>query len=472
MDRTRAVLTGCVVASLLWPATTPAQSARSQSALPNNHDIQRLLATRVDTERRNVGIVVGIVSPSERRVVSYGRASLAGDAGLDGDTVFEIGSVTKVLTATLLADMVRRGEVRLTDSVFDYLPPSIEHARDGRTISLVDLATHTSGLPLWPSGVPATRDGAIAMSRYTRAQLLDYLSTFPVPSDVGQKWQYSNVDAGVLGLALGARANSSYEDLLRVRITGPLGMQSTAVVPSERMRSRLAVGYDAERRAAPAWNVPTLAGAGSLHSTANDLLTFLEAFGRNSGPLTDLLPVMLSTRRPGPGIPQALGWWIIPTSPQDEGIVAHDGGTFGFTSALAYDPATRTGVVVLSNTATGVGDLARHLLRPSIPLTLPAGPAPTRTEIQLDPTVFDRLVGRYEPAPGVGFEVSRNADALMIQLPGVPPLRLRAETPRRFFVAENTRITVVFDVDAEGRATALTLSAPTGTTPATRVGAQ
>jgi hypothetical protein len=88
----------------------------------------------------------------------------------------------------------------------------------------------------------------------------------------------------------------------------------------------------------------------------------------------------------------------------------------------------------------------------------------------MDPTTFDRLVGRYEPAPGVGFEVSREGDALMIQLPGIPRLRLRPESTRTFYVAENTRITVTFDVDAEGRATSLTLRAPTGTTPAKRIG--
>ena len=145
--------------------------------------------------------------------MAHGRASLDDPRELDGDTVFEIGSVTKVFTSVLLADMVRRGEVKLTDSVFSYLPPHTSRAREDRTITLADLATHTSGFPLWPSGIPATRDGVFAMATYTRAQLLDYLSTFPVPAEVGQKWSYSNVDAGVLGLALGVRANSSYEAL-------------------------------------------------------------------------------------------------------------------------------------------------------------------------------------------------------------------------------------------------------------------
>jgi CubicO group peptidase (beta-lactamase class C family) len=310
------------------------------------------------------------------------------------------------------------------------------------------------------------------MAAYTRAQLLAYLATFPVPEDVGQKWLYSNVDAGVLGLALANRAKTSYEALLETRVTGPLNLRSTSVDLSGRMRPLLATGHDPELRVAPAWNVPTLAGAGSLRSSVNDLLTFLDAMGREDGPLAGILPIMLATRRPGPGIPQALGWWIIAPSPQDEGIIVHDGGTLGFSSAVAYDAKSRTGVVVLSNTASAVGDIARHLLRPAIPLTPPAGAAPARTEIPMDPATFDRLVGRYEATAGIAFEISREADALMIQLPGLPRLRLRPESARTFYVAENTRITVTFDLDAAGRATGLTLTAPTGVTPATRIEAR
>ena len=469
MRRAVVIPAGLVIGSLLWSGPASAQ-ASNRAGLPSDIAIEKLLTVRIDAERRSVGIVVGVVTPAGRRIVSYGQASLEDARALDGDTVFEIGSVTKVFTSVLLADMVRRGEVKLTDSVFSYLPPHTSRARESRTITLADLATHTSGLPFWPSGIPATATGVQAMGRYTDAQLLDYLSTFQVPPEVGQKWAYSNVDAGVLGRALGARLNMTYEALLQARVTGPLRMGSTAVAVSDRMRPRLAVGYDANRRIAPAWSVPVLAGAGSLHSSANDLLTFLEALGRDDGPLARLLPVMLATRRQGPGIPQALGWMIIETSAQEGAILSHDGGTLGFSSAVAYDPKTRTGVVVLSNAAGGVGDLARHLLRPSIPLTPPASSAPTRTEIHVDPGSLDRLVGRYEPSAGVGFEVSREGDSLSIQLPGIPKLRLRAETPRSFYAAENTRLTITFDVDADGRATALTLSAPTGTTAAKRVG--
>jgi serine-type D-Ala-D-Ala carboxypeptidase/endopeptidase len=307
------------------------------------------------------------------------------------------------------------------------------------------------------------------MATYTEAQLFQFLSGFQVPDSIGSRWAYSNVDAGLLGLALARRANGTYESLLKARVTGPLRMNSTAVAVSSEMKARVADGYDAELHAAPAWDVPTLAGAGALHSSANDLLTFLASLDGDHSPLKGVLTTMLETRRPGPGIPQALGWWIVATGPGDDGIVTHDGGTLGFGSAIAYDPKTRTGVAVLSNTVNGVGDIARHLLRPVIPLTKPAGAAPQKTEIAVDPLLFDRYAGRYEPAPGIAFVVSHEGDTLMIELPGVPKLRLRPESDRAFFVAENTRVALTFETDSNGQVTRLVLRSPDGETRATRV---
>jgi serine-type D-Ala-D-Ala carboxypeptidase/endopeptidase len=238
---------------------------------------------------------------------------------------------------------------------------------------------------------------------------------------------------------------------------------------SRALNARVPAGYDAELQPAPAWVVPTLAGAGALHSSANDLLTFLASLDGDRSPLAGVMTTMLETRRPGRGIPQALGWWIVATGPGDDGIVTHDGCTLGFSSAIAYDRKTRTGVVVLSNTADGVGDIARHVLRPVIPLTKPAGVAPQKTEVPVDPRIFDRYAGRYEPAPGIAFTVARDGDWLMIELPGVPKLQLRPESERAFFVAENTRVTVTFEADPDGHVTLLLLRSPDGETRATRV---
>lgn len=460
-----------LLTALSCTATTASGQPDSSPSLapPSDAEIRRILVDRIDVQRQSVGIVVGVVTPEGQRVVSYGTFGREDARPVAGDSIFEIGSVTKVFTAWLLADMARRGEVGLGDPAARYLPDGITvtPADNGRTITLVDLATHTSGLPFWPANVPATGDLHRALADYTVAQLFDFMSTFPVPPDVGTRWAYSNVDAGLLGILLGRRAGSTFEALLAARITGPLKMKDTAVAVTAGMRSRLVLGHDAQLNIARRWQVPAMAGGGSLHASADDLLTFIAALGDGGSAIAAALPAMLETRRQGPGFQQTLGWMAIGKAPDDE-ILFHDGQTLGFASSIAYDPRSRTGVVVLSNAAASVGDIGRHVLRPAIPLAKPTGPAPKKTEIKVDVKLFDLYAGRYEPGPGTIFVVSREGDALMLQLPGLPKLRLRPETETDFFVAENTRITVSFEVNASGEVKRLLLKAPTGNVPAAR----
>jgi hypothetical protein len=151
-----------------------------------------------------------------------------------------------------------------------------------------------------------------------------------------------------------------------------------------------------------------------------------------------------------------------------KGLLLHDGNTLGFASSVVYDPESRTGVVVLSNSSASVSDIARHIARPSIPLAKPLPPAPRKTAIVIDPALLDAYSGLYEPGPGVTFTVTRERDGLTLQIPGLPPMNLRPESTVDFFVAENTRVTVTFDVDATGRVTGLLLKAPTGNVQAIR----
>ena len=435
---------------------------------PDDATIHRILEERIDTTKQSVGIVVGIVTPQARRVIRHGRLALGDSREVGPDTVFEIGSVTKVLTAMLLADMARRGEVSVTDPVIRYLPPEVATRAQGlRTTTLADLATHTAGFPFWPSGIPATAEGTAQMASYSLDQLYQFVSAFEAPADVGTRWMYSNTDAGLLGVLLARRAGSTYDALIESRITRPLGMTSTAVAVSPAMQPRLAVGHNAELKPAGVWNVQTLAAGGSLHSTVNDLLTLLAAVGDPMTVAGAAMPGMLATRRQAPGFQQALGWMVLGTGP-GEGLLLHDGNTLGFASSVVYDPVSRTGVVVLSNSSTTVSDIARHIARPTMPLAAPLSPAPRKTEIAIEPDLLDVYAGAYEPGPGAVFTVTREGDALMIQIPGIPKLRLRPESPRDFFVAENTRVTVTFNVDAAGRVTGLLLKAPTGNVPANR----
>ena len=435
---------------------------------PDDAAIRRVLEERIDTRKQSLGIVVGIVTPQGRRVVQHGRFAAGDQREVGPDTVFEIGSVTKVFTAMLLADMARKGEVSVTDSIVRYLPPDVAaRARGVKGVTFADLATHTAGFPFWPSGIPATAEGTAQMASYSVDQLYRFVATFEAPADAAKRWMYSNTDVGLLGELLARRAGSTYDELIESRITRPLGMTSTAVDVPPPLQPRLAIGHNAELKPASRWNVPALAAGGSLRSTVNDLLTLLAALGDPMTIAGAAMPGMLAIRRQAPGFQQALGWMVLGTGP-GAGLLLHDGNTLGFASSVVYDPVSRIGVVALSNSSTSVSDIARHVARPAMPLAAPLPPAPVKTEIAVEPTLFDTYAGAYEPGPGSVFTVTREGDALMIQIPGIPKLRLRPESTRDFFVAENTRVTVTFNVDAAGRVTGLLLKAPTGNVPAVR----
>jgi D-alanyl-D-alanine-carboxypeptidase/D-alanyl-D-alanine-endopeptidase len=438
----------CLVAAML-------SAAASLAAQPSEAEVRQILVDRVDVRHASVGMVAGIVAPNGRLVVSYGNLGGPAPQAVNGDTVFEVGSVTKLFTALLLADMVVRGEVGLNDPVKQYLPGNVRVAgKDGRAITLADLATHTSGLPFFPSNFPPVEDRA-AYAKYSVEQLYQSLSS-ELPRAPGTRWEYSNTGGGLLGLALSRRAGMDYESLVRARITGPLGLESTVIGVPPPMKPRLAVGHDDQLGAAPNWDLPALPGAGSLHSTATDLLDLLAAFlGYTKSPLAPAMAAMPETSRPNElfGINQALGWFVIGKG--DERIFIHEGGTFGFASCAAYDPKTRVGVVVLSNASPSVGDIARHLVRASFPLDAPAA-RKQRREIAVDAGLFDLYAGQYDPGGGWTYTVTHEGDGLRIQLPAAPRYRLFAETERDFFLKE-TDIQVTFKRDDNGRVTGLIL---------------
>jgi CubicO group peptidase (beta-lactamase class C family) len=431
---------------------------------PSNTEIRKVLAERAGPEEDGVGIVVGLVGPRGRRVVSYGHRGPGDPRPVGGDTVFEIGSVTKVLTALLLADMERKGEVALSDPVAKYLPAGVESpSQNGRSITLADLATHTSGLPFMPEQAATT------------AQLYGFLSGYAPRRDPG--WEYSNLGYWLLGEALSSRAGTDFERLLWARVLLPLKLRSTAVTMSPELKARLAAGHDASLRPAPAFSeLPSyslMAAAGGLVSTANDLSRLLSvALGYERSPLAPAIAAQLLTRRPGPrpGVEQALGWVVEETG--DGPLVFHDGGTFGYASAMAWDPKRRIGVVVLLSQVGDVGDIARHLLRPGVPLAKPAV-APRHTEIALDTAVLDSYVGRYAASGEGVFAVVREGGFLTFQAPadwGLPKLRLRPESRRDFFASE-LPLRVTFQVDDQGRANGMLIYPPRGqkTVPASRV---
>ena len=190
----------------LW-VTGTAHSA-APSASPTDSDIREILANRIDRQKQSVGIVIGVIDANGRRIVSHGSLEKDDKRPLDGDTVFEIGSITKVFTALLLTEMAQKGEVRLDDPIAKYLPATVKvPERGGRQISLVDLATHTSGLPRMPANF-RPKDPANPYADYTDEQLYSFLSSYDLIRDVGLKFEYSNLGFGLLGQGLAQRAGT------------------------------------------------------------------------------------------------------------------------------------------------------------------------------------------------------------------------------------------------------------------------
>jgi len=471
---TRGTVFAVAVFLSLTTALTAAQAGQSsaKAVLPSGAEIRKILADRIDTlagHQEGIGIVVGIIGPQGRRVIPYGRFRPADPPLLGGDPVFEIGSVSKVFTALLLADMVRKGEVALADPVAKYLPAGVKiPERNGRSITLVDLATHTSGLPFMPDELPAFKTSAAPDD--SEAQLYQFLARYQLRRDPGAERDYSNVGYWLLGQALATRAGMDYESLLRTRVIDPLKMRNTGVTLSAKLKDRLVVGHNVVLQPAASFSsvsiYSAMPAAGGLLSTVDDLLTFLSvAMGYEPSPLTPSMAAMLTTRRPidGGGSEQALGWVV--TGKGDDQLITHDSFTWGYASYVAWDPATRTGVVVLSNQLTSVGDIGLHLLRPDTPLEPPT--VTKHTEIKLGSAVLDTYAGQYE-AEGVGvFNIARDQDFLTVQLPtdwGLPKLQLRPETERDFFVAE-LPLRVTFQTDTKGRANGLLLYPPRGQHP-------
>jgi D-alanyl-D-alanine-carboxypeptidase/D-alanyl-D-alanine-endopeptidase len=264
----------------------------------------------------------------------------------------------------------------------------------------------------------------------------------------------------LLGHILARRAGVDYEALVRSRILTPLNMADTTIKLTPAMRARLATGHNASLEPVKNWDLPTLAGAGALRSTANDMLRFLAAtLGYTDSSLAPAMAAMLKERRPttppvgGMKTEIGLAWMI--TTRGDTQIVWHDGGTGGYRSIIAFDPKRRIGVVVLSNAGTtvGVNDIGMHLLDPVNPLM---EPPKQHTQITMDPRTYEALVGRYQIAPNFVLNVTREGDSLFAQATGQPKFEIFPEGQRDFFL-KVVEAQITFDADVDGRAPGLTL---------------
>ena len=407
------------------------------SSLPSDVSIRRMLETRIDVQKRATGIVVGLTSPLGHRTIVYGVRSLRDHRPVNARTVYDIGSLTKIFTALILAQDVERGHLKLDEPVADCVPQSSGFLAptSGRAATLADLATHTSGLPLRPDNL-VSKNPDDKYAGYTTEDLLAFLSTFKPERPPGAAYDYSNVGYGLLGLALSRCDGADFATLVRDRITRSLGLADTALTPTPGMLKREAAGYGMDFRPVPHWHLGALAPAASLRSTADDLLKFLDAaIGLKRSRMTASFKEMTAIERPGgmqPATSIALGWNIYRDGSRE--IVWKNGNVGGYRAFMGYEAKSRIGVVALANmqTAEGADDIGLHLLDPTYPVDLTA-PRPHHI-VTIDPAILDRYVGTYRFSQTDMVTVRRDSDHLVVIAQGTDALAVAPEGHDRFYL--------------------------------------
>ncbi|WP_339634686.1 serine hydrolase [Bizionia echini] len=341
----------------------------------------------------NVGIVIGIIDGETTEYYSFGNTSVKSGIPVNEHTVFEIGSITKVFTTTLLADEVLKGHMALTDPASKYLPKTVTlPTRNGKEITLNDLATHTSAIPRMPDNFNP-KDPLNPYVDYTPEMMYAFLNQLELTRDIGEKYEYSNLGMGLLGHILVLHTGKPYETLIKERITTPCGMPNTALKLSDNMRNHLAYGHS-EGVQVSNWDFDVIAAAGGIRSTAVDMISFLKANLEISK--TPINPAMQLAHQEAyvntdSTFNIGLGWHY-----ENKGnVVWHNGRTGGYTSFTGFVEGSKKGVIVLSNAAENMNALGFHLLGSPTPLVNPQPAITTIMKKDIEANNVDSAVKLY-----------------------------------------------------------------------------
>ncbi|MCE8428900.1 MAG: serine hydrolase [Candidatus Methanoperedens sp.] len=413
-------------------------------------EIEKVIQERVDGGY-SVSIVVGVLDENGSKFYNYGRMAKNSTQDVNENTIYEIGSITKVITSLILADMVEEGELSLDDPIDKFLPREVKiPLRKGKKITLKHLATHTSGLPSMPENF-APKDMRIPYVDYTVGDMYDFLSHYTLTRDIGAQYEYSNLGVGLLGHILSSKSNMIFEQLVVKRICNELGLINTTISLTPQQQALLAKGHVGDIEVTN-WDFLAFAGAGALRSTASDMLTFLSAeIGLKE---SRLYSAMEKTQIPYAsggitGLEMGLGWHI--HKKFDSEIIWHNGGTGGYHSFIGFDKKNKKAVVVLSNSADDIiDDIGLHILNKNFELKI------LKKAVKVDTSIYDDYIGEYELAPNTILTISREGNKLFAHATGQVIIEIfpLSET-RYFFKVVNAEIS--FIRDKEGKVNELTL---------------
>jgi D-alanyl-D-alanine-carboxypeptidase/D-alanyl-D-alanine-endopeptidase len=399
----------------------------------SDNDLRTALEQRFKDDRTGACVAAAVID-SGTTASAYVCADAKSQRPYDEHTAFEIGSVTKTMTAALLAEFIARGEVALNDPITKLLPPGTSvPSFKGREITIGDIVTHTSGLPAIPSQYRMT-DINNPYASVTERDLLGALAATQLTRAPGSQWEYSNFAMMVLSYALAKRSGKDYETLLRERLLDPLGMNNTYVAKRP-PQVRLAQGHFSNTMPTVPWDFPAdMAGVGGVRATLPDMVRYLEGeLGTRENAVTPALARTQQQVTSIGGHTMGMNWEILSSANIANGrtIIMHGGGTGGYSSFVAFDRAAERAVVLLSDTALtdlgGLTTIGLHLLDPSVPAGSP------RNVATADARLIDALVGGYHLQSGLGMELRHKGSALTIQADGQPEFEMSYDSAGDFY---------------------------------------
>jgi CubicO group peptidase (beta-lactamase class C family) len=418
------------------------------------------------------GVTIGVVQHGVRRIFSYGTAQPG--------SVFEIGSISKTFTGLILAQMVQQGKVQLDEPIRALLPPdTVAKPATGDEITLLDISDQHAALPRMPDNFhPADKNNPYA--DYDAKALYAFIEKHGVAHPADTPFLYSNLAVGLLGQALADRAGIPYFTLLHDQITVPLRMSDTAIVLTPAMQARFIQGYDGQGKPAHAWDLDALAGAGGIRSTADDMLTYLEAqlhpehlpAGALTGPVGKTLPSAISMSHiihaeAGNGMHIALNWFRIDAT----GSYWHNGGTGGYSSYALFNPEKDYALIVLFNASPDVpfaDTLGAHIEQRLTGLAAVKVAHEFPKTVEVDSKVLDGYTGQYQLAPNFILTVTRDGAHMITQATGQGQIEIFPESQTKFFT-KAMEADITFLTDDQGHATSLVLHQNGADHPAPRI---
>jgi len=415
----------------------------------NSQTFEDLCKQRVELEEMP-GISVGIYENGKISYINFGLANIETQTSVSSKTLFEIGSITKTFTTSLLAHAIIKDGVKLEENAQAYLPSSFSlPQKSGKQITLLNLATARSGLPRLPGNL-SPADPQNPYIDYTEKELMAFLNNYELTRELGSQYEYSNFGVGFLGYVLTVKYKQSYSALVKQIILNPLNMAQTFVSGERKNEKLVATGYT-DKSPVKAWtwtDQSVLTGAGGLISNAEDMMKYLVAQMETSVPSLQKAFQLTRQERADAGnltYQIGLGWHIA-----DHKYIWHNGGTGGFRSFAGYDPEKKRAIIILTNSTNGADDLGFHWLNEVYPLKV------LKKSIVLESIKQKEYEGIYEINPQFKITVTSVDSSLKAQATGQPQFSLYAEAVDKFFL-KVVPAKIEFSRDVNGKVIKLTL---------------